>query len=310
MLMKMSPWQVTDEELGEKTAIGALLPGQSGDFNIAKKDELIEKASTLAAQNTAGASEGSFLWIRVQAGNPFFDWIHVEAAGKVNHIRLPELRNEPALRHNTVDPAHAGTAGQIPDAGDVIDFEIQYYENSLRASLSAVEDLPDFEEAYAALATEQLFTQSGKNIFDQLKQNSDIQSQTTGVATGLPTNANVKDKLGELIERLPGQYHRFASLHVSPSLWRVLNAASDSHLDGYAWQGIPLVVNGQLDSGNAAGDVSAIFGDLWYGYFFAIRKEVAIRQYNNNGIPWFHASARFGGAVWNPDAIGKLVTGA
>ena len=312
MLMRMSEWRETG--LDEKAASAKMLFEGGDDFKPSRKDELVQKASALAAQDPAGAGSEPLLWVKATTGNAFLPWLRVYEAGKVNQVRLPQLESEPALDKPTaIDGGIVGATGAITDDADVIDIDLEYYHSNMRATHSALEDLPGFEDSYAALVIEQVFKQSGDKVFADIKASTNVASVNTGAAAALPTAANVADKLGELIEQVPGQYHGQAALHVSPQMWRRLSASPNSDIStdwGPAWQGIPLVVNGALEAGNAAGHVSAIFGDLWYGYLLAIRSDLIIQVYHDKGVPWLHSRVRFGGAVWDSAALGVMRTGA
>ena len=299
-----------------KTAAGEFLYKESENFDRERRHEIISKASALTVEDNAGAGEASYIWINAQTGNPFLPYARIIEAGKVDRVQAPRLDNIPAVTDGAIDPADDGTAGEVPDAADTVQIKIKHYEQTLRAAPSAVEDLPDFEQAHAALAIESLFAQSGKDMFAAIKGNADIGSNTeskTGVADGLPTVANVEKVIGDWMEKIAGQYHRFGSLHVNPRLWNILQQASSGDLGYGDWKGVNLQVSGALDGGAAAGDVVAVFGDLHYGLIFAMRRDVAVKIYRNHkggSGDLFYASARFGTAVLEPAAVGRLVVGA
>ena len=318
MLLKLSPWREPsgqEERFAVKAADAKLLVKDSGDFRTIRKQEYVEKASTLAARDPEGGTDDTVLWVRAEAGNPFLRDMFIMETGDVSSIQLPQLESVPALQDTAaINPALDGAAGDLPDPGELINVSIRYYDNYMRASLSAVEDLPDFRRAYSVMTVEQILKESGRKVVADIKANSLVADQNTGVANGLPTTANIVDKLGEVIEDVEAQFHGNGVLHVAPAIWRLLSTASNSNLSsdyGYqTWNGVPLVVNGALDPGTANGQVPAIFGDFYRGYFFAVRTDITIQEGINNGIPFFYGAVRFGGAVWDWKALGKLVVGA
>ena len=290
-----------------------LLPGASQDYSEHRKHEILNKADTLDVATPAGSAKGSFLWVRAATGNPFLPFITVIDSGPVSSVALPRLASDPALGEQTsIDPSGFGAMGDL-EAN--IDFDILYWDNHLRASHAVTEDLPGFRDQYSVMAMEQIFTRSGKKVFDDIKASTGVGSANTGAATALPTAANIISKMAELANAVDGQYHPGAVYHVSKEVMALLmNATKDNALQsGFGWPtvgGYPVVVNGAMDNGATAGDVSVIFGDFMYGYLLAIRSDTSVKMYLNNGLPTFYAWVRLGGAVWDEKALAVLKTGA
>ena len=225
-------------------------------------------------------------------------------------MQAPELLSAPALLHNTTSQSVNGSAGDLSDTADLVEIDYQNYESKLRASHPAVEDLPDFKKRYSQMAAEQIFKQSGDNTFSHIKEaaaNSpagvQVQEQSGG---SLPSASQVTKVLGDMIERVEGQFHAGSSLHVSPQLWNVMSQSTNSELTWNGWQGINMVVNGALDAGNSANDVCAVFGSLWHGYLFVVRTDFYVEVSMNTEPPIFFARSRFGGGILDGNALSVL----
>lgn len=310
MLLRLKEWTAGIGRTGLETAKGELMFKQSEDFNPSRRHELVEKADTLDASDPAGAGRDSFLWVRATSGNPFLPYVQVMSAASGSSLEAPELLSAPALIHNTSSQSVNGNEGDLSDDSDLVKIDYQNYESKLRAAHPVVEDSQDFRGRYATMAAEQIFKQAGDNAFGHIKAASASGSPTVKVETqaggSLPTSAQVADKLGAMIERVPGQHFGMGRLFVSPQLWRIMSAAQNADLTPGHWQGIPLTVTGTLDKGTGAGEVPAIFADLHQGYLFVVRTDFYVEASMKTEPPIFFARSRFGGAVLNGDAISVL----
>lgn len=309
MLIKMNEWE--SSQGGAKAAGEWAIPESKAQRR--DRAEVVNKASALAVSGVEGSAEASYLWVEAQAGNPYLGYCRViEAGDKASKVQLPQLESVPALSSAAKDPASDGATGEVPALADQPSIDIQHYDNTMRASPTAAEDFAGFSEAYTVMVAEQLHAQAGANLTAAIKAHSGIAESKTGVASGLPTAAQINKTLADWLAQIPAQYWRYLALFVSPQVWALLSQDQRGELTYGSWNGIDIQVAAHLDAGTAAGDMVAVAGDFWHGLVIAMRREFRAEHRNDyagGGDIWY-GSARFGVAVLNQNALARLVVGA
>ena len=196
--------------------------------------------------------------------------------------------------------------------------------NQCSASLASLNDVRGLQNSVSTAAMRSYGRFAGSEIHAAVKASANgangITAIKTGVAAGLPTAANVLARLDEMISSVAAAYRGNCSLHISRKVEELMNKHSASSGD-YAWdvsEGIrrfrsyPVQINDSFEDGDAANEVSALFGDLYSGIVQVNGNPLVLGRLmmeTQPGRGTFFTSARVTGIVQDGSAMAALSTG-
>ena len=280
--------------------------------------------ATSDAQDVDGAMiQGLDPWVSLTTGNPFREhcFLITLSAGVAN---LPTITPIRFIRENTIDAAARSTSGGVLGDGQIV---LDNYTAETWVSNAALNDVPMLRDIIEFECLQQWGFTEGAAVFAALKAGvtagggRTYQKVNTGVANALPTSENVWGKVVDIIETIKTPYRMRSRFHISRSVEALLHRASAPE-GWYAFNpalglmtiaGYPVHVNDHCEDGNAAGEVSAVFGDFMRGVICASGNPLIIaEEYEQTrpGAMTYFSNGRTVGAARDPEALTGLFVAA
>ena len=260
------------------------------------------------------------LWTPRTGGNPFRPYVTVQQIMGDTFI---------IVRLNELVFRERGTRKvALPDDGESAETQIpvKNYELQTALTLASDEDVPQYAPTIELAVIRADSKLKGGIIFAVIKAsgtgNGGFGLVKTGVANKLPPKDQIINVASAMIEQIGTDYRDMAVFQCSRGFEAVLQqAAQSANAANYAFNpalgvrmlhGYPLIVNDRFDTGNAANDVSASFGDLEAGITMGERVDLQITSnpFTEPGSITYHARSRCEAAVNDTGAVVVLQTKA
>ena len=243
----------------------------------------------------------------LRAGNPFASYIGTVTVGTNGTFQLIDMTQMNFVEEGTHTPGRTKQGGSSARPQVVKNYTLESV-----VSDAALEDVAAYRMGVEEAIMMADSNNKGAQIFSELKTSAvavganTIKTMKTGVATGLPTVANMLDIIADLEGMLPTAYRAGAVWHMSRTALTTLRKTSSSNglnfdserrinmLNGY-----PVVPNDHCEDGSTANDISVIFGNFRRGCGMGMRVALDVRIYEQTspGAVTFFARSRFRPAV-------------
>ena len=286
------------------------------------------KETTLSVE-TVGGADVQVLdpWAELVNGDSFRNVVTVLPVSGGSFV-LPEMTNA-TISKRTTNRTFPNVAADVP-AGDVTDrtVNINDWDGAVPLSNAQDQDVPGLRALYATRMFQSYARAIGIEFVSKLKVeaiktgNAITLSGTvpSGVATGIPTAANIAERLNDLVTNLPTQYRAGATYHVSRQVFgRLMTGLQQSEglalLPGTTipiYFGYSVYTDDNLEPGGTANDLQAVFGNFSVGGIYGERSGFSAEEnpYAMVGGVVIYGLGRAGVSVWDPKAITAMVSRA
>ena len=252
-------------------------------------------------------------WTAETEMNPWRGYISVVPVNG-STVTVPKNSGMAFTKRGTVPAMTARTFGGAVSEETVT---IDTYDGQLEYSRPSIDDIPGLMAAVDVDIRQQADATEATAITATLKAEAGTGEVTTGVAAALPTAANTPGKLRDMIAALPAQHRPTARFQMAREVEALLTGGASTS-SGYAFDpqimlnrfyGFPVVINGYLDAGGTANDVSCWLGNF-REIFFYDRQSLTTESSTTVklGSLVIYAFMRFKEYIRNEAALVKLTT--
>ena len=261
---------------------------------------------------------------RVTGQGPYWSMIQADPlrlaattipAGGSGVVKLPSIAGI-SWASEAAQPAASRTPGGTSVSKNVI---IETWVSENEYSLANLEDVPSMDAAIAGLMADELQEASADDAVAVLKAATvpSGHSLTTGVASGLPTAANVVGRLTDMVTPLSSRYASGGAYYISRAMYATLKQSNNNGLNYDAAAGVerlngyPVIVVDQLEA-VAAGNLVALFGDMGRGLAHCSSQNMTIGRFDQTrpGSMTYFGRARFKFGQWDENALTRMTVGA
>ncbi len=232
-------------------------------------------------------------------------------------IKLPDLSGVSWASEATQPENPSRTPGGTLASKNVIT-DTYISENSL--NLASLNDVPNMDGVMVNLMATQLGKSEAAEAVSTVKAETDANLAATiktGVAAGLPTNANVFGKMVDMISGLSTVYTSGARFLVSRALYGVISQSNNTGINFdptrnvVTLAGFPVHQVEELEASNVANNLVALFGDFSRGLVLATSAEMSVGRYEQTrpGAMTYFGHTRFKHAVWNAKSLVQMTVG-
>ena len=260
---------------------------------------------------------------RVDTNSPYYKLEQANFARRLGTIfpasggivKLPDV-NSITWASEATQPAAPRTPG-----GDLasknVTIETWVSENSY--SLASLEDVPSMDPAITGLMTDQLGVSEADDAVAVVKAATGLAGAvTTGVATGLPTAANIFGKTMDMVTPLTSAYRNSSRFVMSREYFSTLQQSNNNGINFDPTTGLTTVggylveVVDALETSDTDGNLAAIFGNFSRGLVLATAANITIGRYDQTrpGAMTYFGRARFKHAIWDVNGLVTMKIGA
>ena len=262
-------------------------------------------------------------WVYFAQGNPFseFSYIVYPANPAFTIPRLPRPTKFTENRAATAgaDNLVGGSVGtQVIDIAADTERAIMF-EKKMSYPLVLADDLMMLQEMVGVNVMMVGGGQWGEKVASVLKAKALGQEVKTGLAAKLPTVDNFPAVMARMLKSVRSFYRMGAAWMLNESVeelwnsqWSKAGASINPEMGRGTLLGFPVRINSHLDSGAAANDVSAYFGNYRLAIVEAIFREFEVRYYLETapGDMTVYSCFRAQVGIANSEAVSRLVTKA
>lgn len=288
-------------------------------FDIMDGGDLVTKAVD-SNINTPGSPSNSLTpFYKLQAGNPLRTYGSVFPVGSGQSINIPQVSGINWVEESVVTPGRTDASALTNKLVSVANFVV-----APAIARAALDGLPGLDQAMVGFIAARAPIVEVKDTLAVIKAataaNGEISNivSTSNGAAALPAEDKIIGKMSDMIAITDSGYAANGTFLVSRRLMSAIQSSNNNGLNFNPANGVatlfgyPIVIVDNMEAGNAAGNMSAIFGDIRMGVVTVTKQSMDILRSVENqlGKIVYHSTMSSKGAVWDGSALTALITKA